>query len=289
MKILVIGNGFIGSAIVKRLKLEGHELLIFSRTFNASIDSQQIVGDIFNFDDFAKVLLWDPQVIIHTAWITTHALYAQDSSNSQFAQFTSLLASSVANSDLEHLIILGTCAEYGPQNQPSTAGITKLNPTTFYAMQKVEALNSAKQIFHESKVRLTWARIFQPYGQKQDPCRLLPYLIDSIKEGKQVELSDTSSLLDWITTRDIASAISWIINHDAPTEVDIGTGIGYTNVELLQHLESCLGDSKQWVRFAARPQAGNMVTVVGKGSPLFISGWLPEDDLNTGLNWVLSA
>ena len=289
MKILVIGNGFIGSEIVKRLKLEGHELLIFSRTFNAGIDSQQIVGDIFNFDDFAKALLWNPQVIIHTAWITTHPLYAQDSSNSQYAQFTSLLASSVAHSDLEHLIILGTCAEYGPQSQPSAAGITKLNPTTFYAMQKVEALNSSKQIFHESKVRLTWARIFQPYGQNQDPSRLLPNLIDSMKNGKQVELIDTSSLLDWITTRDIASAISWIINHDAPTEVDIGTGIGYTNIELLQHLESFLGNSKQWVRFAARPHAGNVVTVVGKGSPLFISGWLPEDNLNTGLNWVLST
>lgn len=289
MKILVIGSGFIGSAIVKRLKLEGHELLIFSRTFNADIDSQQIVGDIFNLDDFTKALLWNPQVIIHTAWITTHALYAQDSSNSKYAQFTSWLASSVAHSDLEHLIILGTCAEYGPQMQPSTAGITKLNPTTFYAMQKVEALNSSKQIFHESKVRLTWARIFQPYGQNQDLSRLLPYLIDSIKYGKQVELSDTSSLLDWVTTRDIASAISWIISHDSPIEVDIGTGVGYTNVELLQHLESSLGNSKQWIRFATRPHAGNLVTVVGKGSPLFVSGWLPEDDLNTGLNWVLNA
>ena len=288
MKILVIGNGFIGSAIIKRLKLEGHELLIFSKTFKAEIDSQQIVGDIFRFDDFVKALLWDPQVIIHTAWITTHAHYSQDSSNSQYAQFTSLLSTYVAHSNLEHLIVLGTCAEYGPQSQPSTAGITKLNPTTFYAKQKVEALNSSKQLFQESKVRFTWARIFQPYGQKQDPSRLLPYLIDSIKFGKQVELLDTSSLLDWITTKDIAAAISWIISHDSPAEVDIGTGIGYTNVELLQHLESFLGNSKQWVRFAAQPYAGNTVTVVGRRSPLFVSGWLPEDDLDTGLNWVLS-
>lgn len=289
MKILVIGNGFIGSAIIKRLKIEGHELLIFSRTFKAGIDSHQIVGDIFSFDDFTKALLWDPQVIIHTAWITTHAHYSQDSSNSQYARFTTLLSSSVAHSKLEHLIVLGTCAEYGPQSQPSTAGITKLNPTTFYAKQKVEALNSSQQILQESKVRFTWARIFQPYGQKQDPSRLLPYLIDSIKAGKQVELSNTSSLLDWVTTRDIASAISWIISHESPTEVDIGTGIGYTNVELLQNLESFFGNSKQWVRFTAQPYVGNGVAVVGKDSPLFVSGWLPEDNLNTGLNWVLGS
>ena len=289
MKILVIGNGFIGSAIIKRLKLEGHELLIFSRTFNAGINSQQIVGDIFSFDDYAKALIWDPQVIIHTAWITTHTNYAQDPSNSHYARFTSLLASSVSHSNLEHLIILGTCAEYGPQSQPSTAGITKLNPTTFYAKQKVEALNSTKEALLESKVRLTWARVFQPYGQKQDSSRLLPYLIDSLKGGKEVELRDTSSLLDWITTRDIASAISWIIGHDSPTEVDIGTGVGYTNIELLQYLEAALGRTKQWSQIATQPHVGTGVTVVAKNSPLFLSGWLPEDSLESGLSWVLQV
>jgi nucleoside-diphosphate-sugar epimerase len=289
MKILVIGNGFIGSAIIKRLESEGHELLIFSRTFNSGINSQQIIGDVFSFDDFAKTLLWGPQVIIHTAWITTHTSYADDSSNFQYAKFTALLARNVAHSNLEHLIVLGTCAEYGPQSRASTAGITKLNPTTFYAKQKVVALNSIKEAFLDSKVRLTWARIFQPYGLKQDPSRLLPFLIDSIKNGKPVELRDTTSLLDWITTRDIASAISWIISHDTNIEVDIGTNVGYTNVELLQHLEALLGETKQFARIAAQPHAGNGVTVVGKNSPLFLSGWLPKDSLKDGLDWVLSS
>jgi len=289
MKILVIGNGFIGSSIIEKLESDGHDLLIFARTFNTGIKSQQVIGDIFNFDDFVKTLIWEPQVIIHTAWITSHANYAQDSSNSQYAQFTSFLARSMSHSNLEHLIILGTCAEYGFQHQASTAGITKLNPTTFYAKQKVVALNSTKEAFFESKVRLTWARIFQPYGRDQDPSRLLPYLIKSLREGEQVELNDTSSLLDWITSRDIASAISWIISHDTPTEVDIGTGVGYTNVELLQHLESFLGNTNQWIRIAEQPHVGNGVAVVGKESPLFVSGWIPEDVLDSGLEWVLGS
>ena len=175
MKILVIGNGFIGSAIVKRLESEGHELLTFSRTFKAGDKSQQVVGDVLNFDIFAKTLLWNPQVVIHTAWITDHATYAQDASNSEYAQFTSLLARAVSQSNIEHLIVLGTCAEYGTQNRACTAGITKLNPTTYYGKQKVIALNSAKEALLESKVRLTWARIFQPYGRNQDSNRLLPY------------------------------------------------------------------------------------------------------------------
>ena len=289
MKILVIGSGFIGSAIIERLESEGHELLIFSRTFKARISSQQVIGDIFSFDDFAKTLLWDPQVIIHTAWITTHDVYGQDFSNSQYAQFTSLLATAVAHTNLEHLIVLGSCAEYGPQGQASIAGITKLNPTSFYAKQKVAALNSTREALLESKVRLSWARIFQPYGRNQDSSRLLPYLINTLRNRQEVKLKDTSTLLDWITTRDIAAAVSWIISNNTPTEIDIGAGVAYTNVEFLKHLEVLLGDTKQWVRIAAQPHVGTGMAVVGKGSPLFVSGWFPVDSLEIGLNWVLGS
>ena len=289
MKILVIGSGFIGSAIIQRLQSEGHELLIFSKTFKDGIQSQQVIGDIFSFDDFSKTLLWEPQVVIHTPWVTRHGIYNDALSNFQYAQFASDLARYVTQTEVKHLIILGTCAEYGPQSGASSANITDLNPINLYAQQKVSAMNSAMNFLLGSKVRLTWARIFQPYGLHQDKKRLLPYLIDTLKAGKRVDLNDTSSVLDWITTRDIASAISWIINHDTPVEVDVGTSIGYTNVELLRHLENLLGHSNQWARIAAQPPIGNGVTLVGKNSPLFVSGWLPSDSLNDGLEWVLDS
>ena len=289
MKILVIGSGFVGSSIIRRLQSEGHELLIFSKTFKNEIQSKQTTGDIFSFDDFRKTLLWGPQVIIHTAWVTALGIYADDSSNYHYAQFTSDLAKYVSQTNLQHLIILGTCAEYGPQSGASSAGITELNPISIYARQKVLAMNSAKKSLIGSGVRLTWARVFQPYGPHQDRKRLLPYLIDTLKTGKQVNLNDTSSVLDWITTRDIASAISWIISHDTPVEVDVGTSIGYTNVELLRHLEDLLGHSNQWARIAAQPPIGSGVTLVGKDSPLIVSGWLPSDNLNDGLGWVLNS
>jgi len=289
MKILVIGNGFIGTSIIEKLESEGHEILIFSRTFKEGFQSRQLVGNIFHFDNFMKALLWNPQIIIHTAWITAHGLYMGDPLNYSYTQFTSDLARRISHSDVEHLIILGTCAEYGQRSVPSIAGITNLKPTNLYAEQKIVAFNSAKESLLESNPRLTWARIFQPYGPNQDKKRLLPYLINSLREGKPVELIDTSSVLDWITTRDIASAISWVINNDTAIEVDVGTGFGYTNLELLQHLETLLGDSNQWSRIAAQTPISGEVTVVGKNSPLFVSGWSPSDNLDSGLDWVLSS
>ena len=289
MKILVIGNGFIATPIIQRLESEGHELLIYSRTLNESIQSQQVLGNIFLFDDFVKTLLWKPQIVIHTAWITAHGLYQSDLSNYRYKHFTSDLAKHVVNTDIQHLIILGTCAEYGHQIEASTAGITKLSPDNLYSQQKVSALNSVKAALSGSKVRLTWARIFQPYGLKQDPSRLIPYLIHSLKNENHIQLIDISSIHDWITTRDIASAISWIISHEVSMEVDVGTTLGFTNIEILRNLEELLGNTTQWARFAKQTYGVNEVSIVGKDSPLFNSGWIPSDSLHTGLEWVLSS
>jgi nucleoside-diphosphate-sugar epimerase len=287
MKILVIGSGFIGTQILNQLESEGHEMRIYSRSQKKDFKALQIVGDIFDFNEFAETLSWEPQVIIHTAWLTTHEFYAEDLSNAKYAEFTSLLAKRVSRTRLEHLIVLGTCAEYGPQTQECIAGITELNPNSFYGKQKVLAFNSTREALLGSNVRLSWARVFQPFGPNQDSNRLIPYMVNMLQSGSPVNLKDTTSILDWITTRDIASAISWIIRHETPMEVDIGTGNGYTNLEVLEHLEALIGGTSRSVPNSAHSSVGNRITVVGKESPLFVSGWRPQDSLEKGLNWVL--
>jgi len=289
MKILVIGNGFIGNEMISRLEAEGHQLIVYSRRQRDGIRGKQIVGDIFDFEKFIRILSYKPQVIIHTAWITTHNLYTNDPSNSNYSKFTIDLADCLLDSDVEHLIVLGSCAEYGPQIAESTAGITKLNPENFYAKQKVKAFTAVKEILRESNVRFTWARIFQPYGPGQDQKRLLPYLIDTLKSGNEVKLINTSSVLDWVTTRDIASAVSWIIKGDAPMEVDIGTSIGVSNIDLLRNLEELIGNTSQWRTLTQQDSSANEIAVVGRSTPLFASGWVPSDTLKSGLQWVLDS
>jgi len=288
MKILIIGNGFIATSLIKILKFEGHELLVFSRAPSERVDYQQVQGDIFDFEEFIKVLDWNPQIVIHTAWITTPGLYRSDLSNFKYAQFTIDLAKFIARSTVEHLIILGTCAEYGYRSEPSTAGITNPSPNTLYAEQKVVAFNSVKELIQRSDVRFTWARIFYPYGQNQDQKRLIPHLIHSLKNREPIVLADTSSIHDWITTRDIASAILWAINRELPTEIDVGTSFGYTNLDLLVALEQLLKTSNQLPMREKHNLGNSEIFVAGKSSPLYTSGWSPMDTLFTGLEWVLS-
>lgn len=273
--------------IVEKLESEGHELLIYSRTASQELKCQQVEGDIFNFADFIKVLAWEPQIIIHTAWITTPGKYKNDPSNFEYTKFSVNLANYISHSELEHLIILGTCAEYGQQTGPSTAGFTKTSPNILYSEQKVAAFNAVKKILLETTTRFTWARLFYPYGPHQHEKRLIPHLIHSLKSESPIRLADITSVYDWITTHDIASAISWVIEHELPVEIDIGTSVGVTNLELLVTLEDLLQTNHQVMAHQRHEIGAGEFFVAGKNSPLFVSGWLPRDTLRSGLEWVL--
>ena len=274
VKILVIGNGLIGSEIAKKMLFENHSVLVFSRNVKKGMSYKQIKGDIFNFDSIKETLEWKPDVVINTAWITTPGIYKDDESNFEYAEFTVKLAKYFSQSQFKKLIILGTCAEYGLQSVPCLAGNTKLNPNTIYAEQKVDAFLRVKDIYKSTLPNFIWARIFYPYGPKQDHRRLIPKLINSLNENEAIELADVSSNYDWITTRDIASAISWSVNHEVPFEIDVGTGIGYTNLEVLEKLENLLQKRNMLPKNFQHKVGLNEKFIVSSDSPLFKSGCL---------------
>ena len=288
MKILVIGNGFLACPIIEKLDLEGHEVNVYSRQVKSNIKVQQIEGNILESEKLQGVFRNNYQVVINTTWITIQNQYRTHESNKDYSRCAISLASRAAQSGVEHFIGFGSCAEYGRQSLPCIAGETLLNPENVYAEQKVKAFQQTRQLLSSTKTRFSWLRIFQPYGLKQDPIRLVPYLINGLKSKSNIELKDKKSLLDWVTTRDIASAVSWVLINSLPSELDIGTSVGHTNLDVLNHLEALLGKAKHFPMLKQSTVESPEFLVVGKNSPIFTSGWRPKDTLRSGLAWVVS-
>ena len=288
MKILVIGNGFLACPIIEKLDLEGHEVNVYSRQVKSNIKVQQIEGNILESEKLQGVFRNNYQVVINTTWITIQNQYRTHESNKDYSRCAISLASRAAQSGVEHFIGFGSCAEYGRQSLPCIAGETLLNPENVYAEQKVKAFQQTRQLLSSTKTRFSWLRIFQPYGLKQDPIRLVPYLINGLKSKSNIELKDKKSLLDWVTTRDIASAVSWVLINSLPSELDIGTSVGHTNLDVLNHLEALLGKAKHFPILKQSTVESPEFLVVGKNSPIFTSGWRPKDTLRSGLAWVVS-
>lgn len=287
MKVLILGAGFIGRRIVEQLEFEGHEVMTFSRSPTHNRGHNTIIGNIFIFEEVKKALEWGPQAVIHTTWITTPGIYKDDVSNYDYAKFTVKLASYLVKTEVKHLIVLGTCAEYGLQTDPSIAGITPLSPRILYAEQKVSAFLALKNFLADSELQFNWVRVFYPYGPGQDQKRLIPQLYQALSSGGDIQLADTSSIHDWTTTRDIASAISWVLQHKLPVEIDIGTAVGYTNAELLLKMAQILNIPHNLSPKNCQVFGLNEYFVVDQASPIFKSGWKPTDTLSTGLEWAL--
>jgi len=286
MKILILGYGFIGKYIAQQLELQGHEVFIFSRTVTHTKKNNQIKGDIFNVNDLNRVIIWQPSVIISTVWSTDHDSYIDDSNNINYANFSISLADFCNRIGVKHLIVLGSGAEYGNQKVASIAGITTLNPLSVYAEQKVNAFNSIKNL--DKNFRFTWARIFYPYAPNQNSKRIIPYLYSCLINKNEIILRDSTSKFDWISTRDIALAVAWLVNNDSPIEVDIGTSISYTNIELLEEIcnVTYLNYKKSMIK--SLHVTSNELHAVSRQSPLLQLGWKPLDSLNQGLKWVFS-
>ena len=288
MKILVIGNGFLACPIIEKLDSEGHEVNVYSRQVKSNIKVQQIEGNILESEKLQGVFRNNYQVVINTAWITIQNQYPIHESNKDYSRCAISLASRAAQSGVEHFIGFGSCAEYGKRSSSCIAGKTLLNPENLYAEQKVETFQQTRQLLSLTKTRFSWLRVFQPYGLRQDPERLVPYLINGLKNHLNIEIKDNKSCLDWVTTRDIASAVSWVLNNSLPSELDIATSIGYTNLDVLSYLQVLLGKAKQTPLVDQSSVESPQVLVAGKESPIFTSGWRPEDTLESGLEWVVS-
>ena len=288
MKILILGNGFLGSAIIQKLAIEGHELRVVSRRLSDDRQGTCFQGDLFDFESLTKAFSWNPEIFIHTAWITTPKIYRNDPSNFLYAEATIRLAKFVAESSVKHMIILGSCSEYKKQSQSVLAGVTELSSTNLYSEQKIFAFNAIKDLSRKSLTKFTWARVFFPYGPNQAKGRLIPEIIYALTQLKPIQLSDITSTYDWISTRDVASAISWIVENDLPSEIDIATSIGHTNLEILSKLENILKVKNILPKNVSHNDGEGEVLVASKSSPLLLSGWTPRDTLDQGLKWVTS-
>lgn len=286
MRILILGYGFIGKYIAHQLESQGYEVLILSRNISITKKHNQIQGDVFKDDDLNKVISWQPTIIISTVWSTNHDSYSNDSNNINYANFSISLADFCNRIGVKHLIVLGSGAEYGNPKMASSAGATVLNPLSIYAAQKVYAFNSIKEI--DKKFRFTWARIFYPYAPNQNPKRLIPYLHSCLINQTQIVLRDSTSKFDWISTRDIALAVAWLVKNDSPIEVDIGTSISHTNIELLEEICSITHLNYKESMMTNLHITSNEVHAASRQSPLLNMGWKPLDSLNDGLKWVFS-
>jgi nucleoside-diphosphate-sugar epimerase len=288
-KVLVVGGqGFLGQQIVSKLVTAGLAVKTLSRKPICNKDFEQFEGDFGNQESNAKILsTWVPEIVIQTAWITKQETYRNSGLNEVYANSTLQFAEQCFRAGTSHFLALGSSAEYGFTQVPSNAESSVAKPEDLYSEAKLRTSKGLITLGQRHSRKVSWVRVFQPYGPGQDSSRLLPSYVAAARQGASFHVSKPNDILDWVSSRDVASAVFYAIENNLPNIVDIGTGIGTTVIETLRKTAMVIGSDPSLIISSDEEMGENpMRLVVDSRSAIFEAGWRPCDSLIKGLEWT---
>lgn len=101
------------------------------------------------------------------------------------------------------VIVTGSSMEYSDSEQACKES-DECKPATPYGRSKLEETNKAKELSKLVPTRV--ARLFIPFGLLDAPTKVLPYVIENLRAGAAVELSECNQERDFLYIGDVVKA-----------------------------------------------------------------------------------
>lgn len=217
MKVAVTGaTGFVGRHVVDQLLKDDHKVFAIARnidlarTFPWFQNVQFISCDLHqNFQPVVDVVK-DVNVLVHLAWpgLPNYRNFFHIGQNLT-ADLNFL--SSMIDSGIKHLLVTGTCLEYGMQYGPLTEEM-ETKPITPYGLAKDMLRKSLETLQKESPFVLQWLRLFYMFGDGQNPKSLIAQLDNAILSNQATfNMSIGDQLRDYMPVSEVASTVVKLI------------------------------------------------------------------------------
>lgn len=231
MNILLTGAlGYLGEEVYKKLIFSKNEITVtiptskptssecFSNLNTTPIPFEIGVSDISTLGDLARF-----DVVIDFAWrhlgdyeSSKHAI--QSSEHAEFLE-------NFAKAGVKHIIVSGTCQEYGKLEGGATES-APVSPDTAYAKAKVDLHLRLVELSKDFGFSLQWLRIFYLWSIPPKKGTLLGKLHEAIEENKsEFEMSEGHQLRDYVSLYAAAAAIELLSRHpETAGPINISTG-----------------------------------------------------------------
>jgi nucleoside-diphosphate-sugar epimerase len=289
-RILLFGStGFLGKSILDAISKDENEIFTLNRSVLEEKSLSSFRADVLvpaSYTDLIKQI--NPQVLITTAWATTDGFWHSES-NYDYMLATIDLADFALSGNVDHFIGLGSSAELGNTIGFNSGERVEFKPTTEYGKSKAETGLRISKIAKSHGKNFSWLRIFQAYGRHERESRLIPLVIQSLLNGKKIEIQDASKVLDWIHSEDVAGAINFLLQKDVPDHfLDVGTSEGTSVLKVVEMIATILGSDKKLIEISNKgPTSQISQLVCSPESALFRAGWIPKISLDEGLRKVV--
>jgi nucleoside-diphosphate-sugar epimerase len=297
MRVFITGaSGFIGAAVMRLLVAEGIETAALitpnstpERLQNLSGKFHVIHGRLADIPALRSQLeQFQPDVCIHLAWYAEPGKYLYAPENVPVLQESIQALQTLMAIGCRQIVGLGTCAEYDTDvGFLREDGLTK--PATIYAACKLSMCLIGQHLAAAAGVNFAWGRLFYLYGEQEDPRRLVPALIQALRQGKPFDATSGDQVRDYLHTQDVARAILTLATQNAQGVYNIASGNPVTMRTLMEMVGDIVG-GKELIRFGALPyRQWEPMFICGDNQKLKALGWMPEYSLHAGLEQVATA
>lgn len=283
MKFLVLGGaGYIGSHFVYEARLKGHECLVFddlSRGHKQALlgCAKLVKANILDTDQLSDVVgKFQPDVILHYAayaLVSESVKYPKMYMENNVGGVRSLVnAMQQARYDCP-IIFSSSCVVFGIPTKLPIAEDDPKDPLSPYGESKLESERVLREAVSQAGFSAMAMRYFNAcgahpsgaIGEHHDPeTHLIPnVLLAAIEErpfklfGSDYDTKDGTCVRDYIHVVDLADAhlkaAEFLISQrDAKFyQVHLGTGRGYSNLEIVKTCEKVVGSTIKY-KFADR-------------------------------------
>jgi nucleoside-diphosphate-sugar epimerase len=240
--LLTGGTGLIGRQLWKPLIDAGFDVYIVSRkTPDQCIEGIHFIeGSLFNTDTLdAMMALARPTHLLHLAWATTED-YLHSNSNLDYVAASLQLLTRFHQQGGQRVVFVGTCFEYAFKETPLREG-DPTEPATLYATCK----NTLRQLFElfceRNALSYAWGRIFYVYGEQEHPTRFTAALIQQLQQNQPFVIKGGPLKKDYLYTKDIAFALTALLQSEAQGVVNLCSGIALTLREYAETIAKVLG------------------------------------------------
>ena len=175
---------------------------------------------------------------------------------------------------------------YAPAPDPIAETATPA-PLSLYGLTKLHAEQAATALAERFGIPLCVGRIFSFSGPGQSDLYLLPSLVARIRGGapeSTLPLRGAMSVRDFLTTRQIVSAIECLFRARAKGVFNIGTGQGTTVLDLANAVAKRLGRSDVGFEWEKQDRTESLVADATKLRQL---GWEARRTLDEMIDDVL--
>ena len=295
-RVLITGiNGFIGSHLKEFLINEKN----CKNVYGIDISNN---NNVFSIDiaknplELRKIIAEiKPQIVFHLAANIKPSRELDDFDDifrtNVIGTINLLSAIKYENIDLDCFVNLGSCEEYGSNEQPFYEEQTP-NPISIYSGTKAASAMLCKMFYNLYQIPIVTARPSLVYGAGQKDRFFIIEAIKKLIMGEDLNMTLGEQTRDFIYIDDLVKALVEICNAKSliGETVNISSGIDYKLKDVVLTIAK-LSNSKSKIKFGAVPYRQNEIMRYSCSNKKIttLTNWKPNTSLEEGLDITIKS